>query len=185
MKRLLFAVTLLAAALALAPAAHADSWTISLLPPSGAISGAPGSTIGWGYTITNLSATSWLEIFSLAADPFLNGTPDGNIFSFPILQPNQSLTFTFIANAQGLYQLTWDLGAPDGFTNSGTFLVSGTFYDGDPFGGGNPLSNLDQTVSYIATVTAPPVSVPEPGTLLLAASGILGLFLRRRAPASA
>ena len=55
--------------------ALADSYTFSVTPTNGAISGTAGSTIGWGYSITNSSSTDWLVTSDLTASPFANGTP--------------------------------------------------------------------------------------------------------------
>src|SRR5713101_2173200 len=111
----------------LAPAARADSFTFATLPANGAISGPPGATIGWGYTITNQSVTDWLQLTDINAGGFLNGTPLA-IFDFPIIAPGATATLPFnLLGGAGLFQLTWDLTAPTGFVNSGTFLVSGDF----------------------------------------------------------
>jgi hypothetical protein len=154
------------------------TFSFSLLPSDGAISGDAGSTIGWGYTITN-DSDSWLEIFNLGSGPFQFATPDSSIFDFPILAPGATATVAYdAATLSGLFQLTWDATAPLGFTNVGQFVLLGQFYDGDPFGGGNLLDGVfEQFASYTATTTNP---VPEPGTLLLLGSGAAGLLLRRR-----
>ena len=161
-----------------APVACADTWTVSLTPPGGAISGPPGSTIGWGYTITNLSTTNWLMLTALNQDPFLNATPDASLFAFPILAPLTSLTVLYNATTlEGLFQISWDPNAPVGFTNTGVFVLSAEFWDGDPLTGANFVDfGLDQSAAYSATV-AP---IPEPATLLLCATGLAGVLLRRR-----
>jgi hypothetical protein len=154
------------------------------LPADGAISGAPGSVIGWGYTITNES-DQWLDIYNFDPGSFAFATADPSIFDYPILAPGATQTVAYDASgpfAVGLLQLTWDSIVPDGVSNVGTFLLSGRFWDGDPFDGGNLLdgTSIDRTAGYSATM-AP---VPEPGTLLLLGSGAAGLLLRRRKRAS-
>jgi hypothetical protein len=171
----------LAALVLSAGIAEADPIVFSLLPPDGAISGEPGSTIGWGYRIAN-PTTFWLEVFGLNADPFVHATADAGPFDFPILPPSTTFSVPYNPAADalaGLFQMTWDLTAPVGFTNSGMFTLSASFYDGDPLEGGNFLEFApDQFAVYTATVAAP---VPEPGTLALAATGLaLTGFVRRR-----
>src|SRR5690242_4873232 len=50
----------------------AGTFTFGTLPADGNLTAPAGSTVGWGYTITNNSATDWLVTDSLNADPFLN-----------------------------------------------------------------------------------------------------------------
>ena len=156
------------------------TFSFSLVPPSGAISGEAGSTIGWGYTITNTDADNWLNVFSLNADgfQFANVT---SLFDFPILAPGASVSVAYdAATFGGLFELTWDAAAPTGFTNVGTFVMLGQFWNGDPFDGGTLLDGVfEQVAPYSATVTDMN-PVPEPGTLLLLGSGAAGLLLRRR-----
>jgi hypothetical protein len=158
----------------------ADSFAFDLLPPSGSVFGEPGSTIGWGYGIENPSATEWLLLSSVGADPFLHGVPDGSIFDLPILGPGALITTAYVPGTSGLFEFTWDLTAPIGFTNSGTFFVSAEWWDGDPFGGGNFLRfATDQRAAYSAMVT-PYSAVPEPGVLLLVLTGLAGIAWRRK-----
>ena len=103
-------------------------WTVTLLP-SPDLSGPPGSTLTWGYSIDNLSNTDWLVTTGVNAGVFLNGTPDSSVFDFPIIAPESSADGT-------LYQFTWDPMAPIGFVNSGTFQITADYYSGDPSEGG-------------------------------------------------
>ena len=166
--------------------AFADDLTLSLLPASD-ISGPAGSTIGWGYSITN-NTLNWVETDNLNAGIFLNGTP-ASAFDFPILAPMSVVTEEFSSVATGscsappcgLYELTWDSGAPVGFVNSGTFTVSADYFDGDP---NDPSSTdlgpaPDMTADYSATVSSPG-SVPEPSALMLLGTIIAALTLYSR-----
>ena len=47
---------------------------LTLIPFSGGVAGPPGSTVGWGYTITNNTAL-WIRAEAVSSDAFLNGTP--------------------------------------------------------------------------------------------------------------
>lgn len=158
-----------------APAAVADSYTFSLIPPSGAVAGPPGSTVGWGYRITNTSPSDWLVTTALNSDPFLYGTPNV-LFDFPDLGPGDTATVLFDAGmATGLFELTWDFNAPLGFVNSGSFVLSAEFWTGDPLSGGQFLMNAPDTyAAYTARVT------PEPATLVLLACGLTATGIRRR-----
>ena len=173
-------LTALAAAFVLTVSAPAFAipFTFSVLPAGGSVDGPAGSTVGWGYEITNTSATDWLELTNLVSDAFVDGTPT-SLFDFPILAPLASISvpFDFIAGS-GLYQLTWDPGASPGFVNNGVFVVEGQFYDDDPLAGGSPTSAADpQSAPYSATVTGS--VVPEPAAVLLLGGGALA-WLRSR-----
>ncbi len=157
---------------ALCPAARADSWTISLLPGPD-ISGPAGSTIGWGFTVTNDSPDT-LILYNVSADLFQDATPDAGIFPFPEVDPESSLTFDYIAGSQGLYELTWDAGAPIGFTNSGTFVVNALWCDDT-----GCTNAPDQSLDYSATVTGTS-NVPEPATICLLGAGIALATWKRR-----
>jgi hypothetical protein len=169
--------------------AFADDTTLTLIPASGDVSGPPGSTVGWGYTITNNTA-EWIQTMNVSAHPFQNGTPN-LIFDFPAVAPDGSVTLDFslvatpscVSPPCGLYELTWDSGAPKAFTNSGTFTVSSDFFSGNPSTPGSvdlgPAP--DASAAYSATVSSTGVS-PEPSSLLLLVSGlgVLAFRIRKR-----
>jgi PEP-CTERM motif-containing protein len=161
-------------------AARADAFTFTLLPAGGNILGEAGTTIGWGYELTNASATDWLVLTGLNHDPFVDATPDASLFDFPILAPGATQSVAYDgASLLGLFQITWDQLAPAGFVNSGVFVVSAELWDADPLQGGNMLSVApDRSAAYSATVTAAPTPVPEPGTLLLFGLGAMAVGRR-------
>ena len=133
---------LIVAVVALPASGFADDIALTLLPLSGDIGGLSGSTVGWGYTITNNTAL-WIQTEAVTSDAFLNGTPN-QIFDFPAVAPGSFVTLDFSLVVTGLcsfppcglYALAWDFSAPVGFVNSGTFIVSSDFYNGDPNNGG-------------------------------------------------
>ena len=174
------------ATLAFSLASFADDVTLTLLPAAD-LSGPPGSTVGWGYTITN-NTSNWLETLSLNAGSFTNGTPI-LVFDFPNVGPNSSVTEGFSALTTalcssppcGLYEFTWDSNASVGTVNGGTFTLSSEYFNGDP---SIPSSTdlgpaPDGTVQY--SVTASSVStVPEPSTWILLVSSLAAIWLFRR-----
>lgn len=185
MKKRCVTLLLVAVVLLLSVSAFADDIALTLIPISDDVSGPAGSTIGWGYTITNNTAL-WIQTEAVSSDAFLNGTPN-LIFDFPAVAPGSFVTLDFSLTARlfcaappcGLYSLTWDTTAPVGFVNSGAFIVSSDFYSGDPNNGGTDLGPApDASATYSATVTGS--GTPEPSSLMLMASGLTGLGLRFR-----
>lgn len=78
-------------------------------------------------------------------------------------------------NSIGLFELQWDISAPSGSVNAGTFVLSGQWWNGDPLNGGNLIAAAtDVALPYSATVSggSGPV-MPEPVSLLLFLCGIV------------
>jgi hypothetical protein len=151
----------------------ADSITFALLPSDGNVSGPPGSLVGWGYSLTNDSSADWFVSTNLGSDSFSNGTPT-NLFDFPNLGPGQNVTEPFDpVNGIGVYELQWDPSAPGGFVNSGKFVLSGEWLDGDPLNGGNFIdAATDTALPYSATVSGSTSGTPEPSSFALFACGV-------------
>ncbi|MBA5605153.1 hypothetical protein H3H36_07235 [Duganella sp. FT3S] len=145
--------------------------SFDLLPANGAQSGLAGTSVGWGYSITNRS-NEYLVTTAINSDPFTHGSPL-SLFDFPVIAPNSTVTETFITDDSGLFQLTWDADAPGDFVNAGLFELSASFFDNDPNAGGNFLVAAEDTFApYSATVTVAsspptPANLPLPPTLPL------------------
>ncbi len=161
--------------------AHATPFTfaVTLDPAGGAISGAPGETVGWGFTIENFDPDHWLEIFAVDSDLFDTGEPTA--LTVPLVAPGATFTEAFSIGLTGLYQVAIDPGAPAGSFDAGTFLLSANWYDGDPLEGGDLLqpdeAMFEAEAPYSLTVTA---AVPEPATLALLGLGLAGAAAIRR-----
>lgn len=154
---------------------HADTYTFSLIPANGSISGIPGSVIGWGYQITNNSTTDWLSTLSVNAGIFQHATLDsGDYFDFPLVAPGATVTLAF-TNAgvsgfgAGLAALKWDANAPLGFTDSGNFDLSACFANS---AGTCLVAAPDALAPYSATVAA-----PEPPSFTLSSFAIFTLLV--------
>ena len=61
--KVFFAAALLFAAV---PAWTAETYTFNVLPVDGRITGSPGETVGWGYSIENQSSSFWLVTTGVA-----------------------------------------------------------------------------------------------------------------------
>lgn len=171
----------------LIPAAHAN--TILTVTPS-TISGAPGSTVGWGFTIFN--DTNYLVVSSAAFTP---ASPLGTFtdfiaqFNFIVVGPAPeatSVSQTFNLNAlTGIGSYAISSAAPSGSVIAGQIVLSYDLFSRSPndpnfdpntdtVSTGNPLSGAAQ-VNVGSTV-------PEPASFGLVGVALLigGITLGRR-----
>lgn len=178
-RRLLLLIPLLLAAPVPSLLLGSDIYTFSTIPGDGNISGAPGATIGWGYSITNESTSDWLLATNLNADSFAFGTPT-LLFDFPEVAPGATVTEVFDPiGLTGLYEDVLNNPVPNGSVDSGDFVLSAQWYNGDPFNGGTLIGDaVDTNAAYTATVTSSS-STPEPSSFVLLASGIIAIIGRR------
>jgi len=190
MRRCLYWFSLALAVVLATHAVRADNTvTFTVLPPD--VSGPAGTTVGWGFSITNNSTTDYLDISAIDASVFLDGTPDSSpfLFSFSPLAPGATDTQAYDPiSGLGLFQFTWDAAAPVGFINTGSFGLSGAFCD--PSLGDNTCAedltvpSTDLAFANYSAIVGPSgvVSTLEPGTLLLLSLGLTALgILQKRA----
>jgi len=147
--------------------ASAAGVTFTISSPT--ISGPTGSTVGFGYTITN-TTNNYFQAESLNAGAFPAGfaVPNFSIFDFPEVAPNSTVTeaFSTVTSAAcptpdcGLFEVL--LTGSTGQSVSGTVTISGEF-----FANLNETNDLgaapDLSQSYSVAIS----NVPEPSSLLI------------------
>jgi hypothetical protein len=172
------ALALLAGTLSAAP--------ILTLSPANA-SGSPGTTTGWGFSVTN-DTSLYLVISGSTASGFgfgIGSLTDYLGLNFYVFNPNSSRTVDFdAATTQGIGGYAINAGAIPPASDSGIFSIVYDLYVNDP---NDPsfapdLSDvLGLTFGPVtAQVTVSTTDIPEPATLGMAGLAIaLGLTWRR------
>lgn len=181
MKTFRLAAILIAVCLFAVQTARADSLIFTVTPED--VSGPAGTTVGWGFSITNTSETDYLDISGIDSDLFsaTDGTPDASIFLFPNLAPGETASQTYDpVDGLGLFQFTWNADVAAGTTESGQFRLMGAFCDPtvDQFCAEDlsVSSVVLATANYSATVTpSGSTTVPEPSSIALLLTGLCGL----------
>jgi hypothetical protein len=168
------------------------------LTPSSAISGQPGQSVGWGFTIDN--DTSNYILFDSSNFCGVGGDPDftdcsgayngitefgpsyGTYDDFianngTTIAPNASLSQTFDATLQtGVGTYIIDPGALPGSVDMGNIYLSFESFSGPPSSDdqvAGPCGSGDCEIFAAATVTVTGTSaVPEPGSLTLTAIAV-------------
>lgn len=178
-------------------AAHGAS--ITLIPPGGALTGTPGSTVGWGFSLTN--TTDFLQITSsefcldssgvtTACQLPTIGTytdfigPNGPVAGPPPESPTVTQAFD-LGTQQGAGSFTISAAAPVGAQNTGQIVFFYNLYSVSPNDPNfNPVTDTlatDQTLTAAASVTVVGATgVPEPATFGFAGIAIAALVTLRR-----
>lgn len=194
-KFLLVTVTVLLCALAAGSRALADAVpTLTLDPAGGAVSGAAGSTVGWGFTLANLgtdfavvTGTDFcVGVISSPCSNSLGTYTDLAGPQFLVVGPapeSNSVTQTFDNAAMtGIGSFLINVGASGSV--DGMIVLTYDLFSVDPNG-----ANFDPTLDTVslgneltagASVAVGTESVPEPGSLLLLMSGLAGCLIFRR-----
>ena len=180
-------------ALCLIANAAGGTTTLDLQPLSGSVSGAPGSTVGWGFTLTNDS--NYLRVSFSAFAP---ATPIGTYHDFTASQnivagpapESTTVSESFSASFMtGIGSFVIAPGAISGSTVTGFISIMYDLYSRSPNDPafdpakdfiGSGIFNKPVTI----TVTGP-AAAPEGGaTLLLLGSSSIALLLakKRRQP---
>lgn len=163
-----------------APLAEAALVIDRLDPAGGALTGTPGTLLGWGFKITNESDTDWLQLTASDFSPAPGWWTytDFIASSDILLGPKVSLTQVFdAAGGTGTGSFLIDALANPGDAITGTIILTYDGYNGDPTQGGADQTLFSETAASPASVTVQaPTSTPEPSSAVLVglALGLLG-----------
>jgi hypothetical protein len=172
----------------LAAAVSANADVVLTLDP-GTLKGAPGQTVGWGFTLTSdpffwISAVTSSPI--LESNPGLGqyndlvgalGGPDGALGP---ARPDWTLSFE-AGNQTGFAEFSIDPDAVPGTVDSGLLDLNYELFSDNPFRCSDcAVGFADLQVPFQIEVVAPAASAPEPDAAWLAAAGTIALWLRRR-----
>lgn len=163
----------------------------TLLPPSGAVAGNPGSTVGWGFSLTN--TTDYLLVTGAAFVP--NPSPFGTFtdfisaVNFIVVGPGQTtVTQAFDPIAEtGVGEFQIAKFVPQGTSINGHIVIDYSLFSqnpNDPNFDPNSLLVADAQLFAAASVRV----VPEPSSLVLLAGAVSSLLaavgVRRRITSS-
>jgi hypothetical protein len=161
---------------------------LNLFPSSGAIQGAPGDNIGWGFTLAP-DPTLWISVITSfllnETNPVLGSYTDsiglqGGPVNAVLAPASGTWTEAFdFTSAQGVGSYAIDPSAVLGSTDSGTLDVQYEAFTADPnICGTCAVGVFDLTVPFSVQVA----QAPEPITVWLTAAAllILGSRWRRR-----
>ena len=193
MKRIL-QVVLLTGALATVGSAS-NVTTLTLNPADGALTGQPGQSVGWGFTIVDdtysvvVAGTGFCTSFNTSPPdqfPCTNPAPHGTYADFS--------QFNFVESSPGMadtsqqnfsYNPPCDTMGP--CTGTGAFTIDAntpipTLVSGVIVVDYNLINDMGNQVGgdNFITAMASVLVVPEPGTLLLMGTALAGVWLLRR-----
>ena len=165
---------------------------LTLNPSNGVVSGTPGSTVGWGFTLSNDSGFLIPSLVVFCEGAFNAGcSPTFGTFTdfaaqyqFNVVGPTVTETFDN-ATRQGIGSFTVNSNAPIGVADAGTiYLVYDTFSCDITDNNCNPTQTaFSQVLSAPASVNIVGGAVPEPGSagLFVIGLALLAACLRKAA----
>jgi hypothetical protein len=181
------------------PEGDTDTLSIQLDPVNGALIGAAGGTVGWGFTVDWTSTDGdWISFIGSSlgsvaqaeTNPDLNAVyadfigPQGGPVDFGLSPGTWTESFDDISQGAGAYQIVSDPSiAEPGAQDTGQITFDFVIYNGDPLTAGqigdDVYSYYGSSTDFSVTVAS---STPEPATfgLLLAGAGILAAANWRR-----
>ena len=139
--------------------------------PSSSITGAPGTTIGWGYSLYNDNTSDWYVPDSISTPSFTIGIPNV-LFDYPSVAPLTTVSQSYVTGLQGLLELAISSSANIGAVDLGTIYLYGSFWDSDPYTNSSATivaSAPTVSANVTSTVTAP-ATTPEPASIWLLVS---------------
>jgi PEP-CTERM motif-containing protein len=172
--------------------------TFPVLTFNGDISGMPGNTVGWSFSLEWDSPDQWLSVTESAlqgeSNPSLGiytdfiGPQGGPLPDFAIA-PSTTWSQTFDPVLQtGIGSYTIDPSTPLFATDTGEITIFYDLYDASPIDGGNLVSSGSISAEFSVTA-ADEAQTPEPGSWVLAAIGLaligLNVFFAKRKRISA
>ena len=198
----LIATPLFAGSMTFVVGGETDTLHIALNPSSGVVHGQPGSTVGWGFTVTWTGTNNWLSFtgtsLGSATSPETNcsimasytgpGCPAGGYTDMLGLQggptdfgmaPGTTWTQAFdgVSNGVGAYAISADPSLLlTGASDTGQITFNFDIYSGNPNVDGVTAypgySYYGSTTAFSVTVDAPGQSAPEPDTFALLGAGL-------------
>lgn len=158
--------------LAVVQPAKADSMAgVSFTVTNPVLTGSPGDTLKWMYTLTNKNAAGLDVSFADLSAPLGFGVADGT----PLNTFDNFGGSNIVANSASisgtLFSFQSFAAVPSSF-NTGFFDLTLLLQNSL----GIPVKFIDLTDNYSATITSS-TNVPEPGTLLMLASGLIAAML--------
>jgi hypothetical protein len=169
---------------------QADTLSLTLIPTGGEVAGAPGTVVGWGFTLTDTVADEWVVLDDSYVGGGLNSGLYGSYSDYVSSQfvvagpsPESSpVAEPWVQGVSGTGEFDLFAIVPPGTLITGTISVDYDLFSDDP---NDP--NFDPGADFIGSGTfkdtASILVTPEPASWLLLLSTVLVPFVpaaRRR-----